>query len=224
MIGAPVVRGEIGHHRQRVGVHLRAHVGLDKLLGLLHRRPLVSRVLQRPSDVSGDAQHVGVVAVGGAFVDEGCVGLPASVGLLLHGQPLLGARDELRIHVVDLRHVAELHQPVSRQDLVGRRVAEPGEAAAGDLEGQQPLIAVGDVSLGLGVNLRSQLLRALHVIERQHVGVSAGRSLLKAAVGHAQNAVHAFDHLAQRAGIEPDENLAWRRGWPSRGNSIRAER
>ncbi len=114
----------------------------------------------------------------------------------------------LRIHVVDLRHVGELHQPVRRQDLVGRRIAEPRESAAGNFERQQPLIAVGDEALGLGVDLRRQLLGALHVIERQHVGIGAGRGLLEAAARHAQNAVHAFDHLAQRARIQPHENLA----------------
>ena len=63
----------------------------------------------------------------------------------------------------------------------------------------------------------SQFLRALHVIERQNVRVGAGRGLLKAAAGHAQNAVHAFDHLAERPGVEPDENLA------GVGNGIRGE-
>ena len=96
-------------------------------------------------------------------------------------------------------------------------LAEPGESAAGNLESQQALIAVGDVSLRLGVDFRRQLLGALHVIERQHVGVGAGGSLLEAAVGHAQKAVHAFDHLAQRAGIEPDKNLA------GVGNGVRRE-
>ena len=112
----------------------------------------------------------------------------------------------LRIDVRDLRHVVELHQAVGGENLVGGRLAEPGEAAAGDFEGEQALIAVGDVALGLGVDLGRQFLGALHVIEREHVGVSAGRGLLEAAAGHAQNAVHAFDDLAERAGIEPDED------------------
>ena len=136
------------------------------------------------------------------------VGLPASVGLLLAGEPLLGALDQPRIDVVDLGHVVEFHQPVGGQDLVGGRLAEPGEAAAGHLKGQQALVAVGDIAFGLGVHLRRQLLGALHVVERQHVGIGAGGGLLEAAEGHAQNAVHAFDDLAQRAGIEADEDPA----------------
>ncbi len=207
-VGGRTVHGEIRHHRQGVGVHLRVQMVFDKLPGALDRRSLVAGVLQRPGEVSGDAQHVGVVAVGGAFVDERRVRLPASILLLLRGQPLLRARDELRVHVVDLRHVEELHQAVGGQNLVRRDLPEPGKSAAGNLEGQQALITVGDVPLRLGMNLRRQLFGALHVIERQHVGISAGRRLLKAAVGHAQKAVHAFHHLAQGAGIEPDKNLA----------------
>ena len=123
-------------------------------------------------------------------------------------EPVAGALDQPRIHIVDLRHVGEFHQAVGGQNLVGGRLPEPGEAAAGHFERQQALIAVGDVALGLGVDLRRELLGALHVVERQHVGVGARGGLLEAAAGHAQNAVHAFDHLAQRAGIEPDEDLA----------------
>ena len=114
----------------------------------------------------------------------------------------------LRVDVGDLGHVVELHQAVGGEDLVGRRLAEPGEAAAGDFEGEQALVAVGDVALGLGVDLGRELLRALHVVEREDVGVGAGGGLFEAAAGHAQDAVHAFDDLAERAGIEADENAA----------------
>ena len=129
-----------------------------------------------------------------------------------------------RIHVVDLRHVVELHQAVGRQDLVGGRLAEPGKPAAGNFEGQQALIAVGDEALGLGVHLRSQLLGALHVVERQHVGIGGGGGLLEAAAGHAQDAVHAFDHLAQRARDRAGRRSCWRPGWRPRGSSGRAAR
>src|ERR1017187_2785032 len=121
--------------------------------------------------------------------------------------PLLRSQDEFWIYVVDFRHVAELHEAVRRKDLVSRRIAEPGEAAARDFKGQQPLIAVGDVSLGLSVYFWSQLFRTLHVIECKDVGVRAGGGLLEAAAGHAENAVHAFDNLAEWAGIKPDKNL-----------------
>ena len=163
---------------------------------------------ERPGNVRGDAQHVGVVAIGCAFVDEVGVRLPTAVGLLLAGEPVAGALDEPRIDVGDLGHVVELHQAVGGKNLVGGRLAEPGEAAAGDFEGEQPLVAVGDVAFGLGVDLRRELLGALHVVEREYVGIGAGRSLLEAAAGHAQDAVHAFDHLAERPGIEADEDAA----------------
>ena len=188
----------------------------DKLLGLFDGCSLVSRVLERPGDVSRDPQHVRVEAIRCALINKGGVGLPASIPLLLPGKPLLRSRDEFRIHVVDLRHVVELHQPVSSKDFVGGSLAEPRESSTGNLERQQPLIAIGDVSLRLGMHLRSELLSALHVIERQHVGISARRSLLKAATRHAQNAIHAFDDLAKRAGIKPHKNLAGLRNGVSR--------
>ncbi len=53
-----------------------------------------------------------------------------------------------------------------------------------------------------------QLLRPLHVIECQHVGISDRRGLLKASKGHLQELVHAFHDLAQRPRIETDKNLA----------------
>ena len=113
---------------------------------------------------------------------------------------------EARVDVRDLGHIAELHQPVGGEDLVGGGLTEPGEAAAGDLEGEQALVAVGDVALGLGVDLGREFLGALHVVEREDVGVGAGGGLLEAAAGHAEDAVHAFDDLAERAGIEADED------------------
>ncbi len=206
--GLVSIGGEIGEDRQRVRIRLRIHVRLDKLPGLPDRGSLVARVFERPCNVGRNPQDIRVIAIGRAFVDEGRIRLPASIGLLLGGKPLLGPRDQFRIHVVDFGHVAELHQAVSRQDLVRRSLTEPGEPSAGNFKGQQALIPVADVALGFGVHFGSQLVRALHIIERQYVGVCAGRRLLEAAARHAQDRVHAFDHLAQRAGIQPDEDLA----------------
>ena len=53
-----------------------------------------------------------------------------------------------------------------------------------------------------------ELLRALHVVEREHVGVGAGRSLLEAAIGHAQQRVHTFDELAHGAGVQAHDDTA----------------
>ena len=134
------------------------------------------------------------------------VGLPTAVGLLLAGEPVAGALDESRVDVRDFGHVVELHEAVGGEDLVGGSLSEPGEAAAGDLEGEQALVAVGDVALGLGVDFGCEFFCALHVVERENVGVGAGGCLLEAAAGHAEDAVHAFDDLAERAGIETDED------------------
>ena len=112
--------------------------------------------------------------VGRAFIDEVRVRLPATVRLLLRGQPLLSPLDQSRIHIMYARHVGELHQAVRRQDLVGGRIAEPREPAAGNFESQQALIPVGDEALGLGMHFGSQFLGAFHVIEGQHVWVSGG--------------------------------------------------
>ena len=127
-------------------------MAFDKPLGSFDRRSLVSRVLERPRDVGGDAQHVRVVAVRGAFVNERGVGLPTSIRLLLGGEPLLRSQDEFGVDVVDLGHVVELHQAVGGKNFVRRCAAEPGESAPGDLESQQPLISVGDESLGFRVD------------------------------------------------------------------------
>ena len=48
------------------------------------------------------------------------------------------------------------------------------------------------------------LLRRAQIIEHQHVGIRGRRGLLEAAVGHAQDAVQAFDDLAHHAGIDLD--------------------
>ena len=51
----------------------------------------------------------------------------------------------------------ELHQAVGGQRAVGRRLAEPVEAAARHLEAQQALVAEVDVLPGLGLDLRHAL-------------------------------------------------------------------
>jgi hypothetical protein len=109
------------------------------------------RILKRPRNVGGDAQDVGVVAVGGAFIDKGSIGFPTPILLLLRGEPLLGPEDKFRVHFIDLRHIVELHQPISGQNFICRRLAEPRKSSAGNFKRQQPLIAVGDISFGLGV-------------------------------------------------------------------------
>ncbi len=162
---------------------------------------------ERPADVRGDANHVGVVAVGRALVDEVGVRLEAAVGLLLRREPVLRPLDEPRVDFVDARHVGELHQPVGRENLVRGRLAEPREAAALDLEGDEPLVAERDVAFGLRLNLRRQLLARLEVVEDEHVRVGRRGGLLEAAARHLQDGVEPFDHLRERAGVELHEYL-----------------
>ena len=126
----PIFGREVGRHRQGVRIHLAIQVRGHVLFRLLHRRPFKTGILQRPPQVRRDPQHVAVVTIGGAFVDEICVRLPASVRLLLPGQPLLRPFDQPRIHVMHACHIGELHQPVCRQNLVGGRIAEPRESSA----------------------------------------------------------------------------------------------
>ena len=70
VIGGTIVRGKVGDNRKRVSIRLAAHVTIDKLFGLLHSLSLVAGILQRPRNVGRDAQHVVVVTVCRAFVDE----------------------------------------------------------------------------------------------------------------------------------------------------------
>ena len=98
---------------------------LDKLPGLLNRGSFVIGRFERPRDVRGDAHHIRIEAVRRAFVDELCVGPPASIWLLLTHHPVGGARNHLWVHVIDLRHVVEFHQSICGENLVGRSVAEP---------------------------------------------------------------------------------------------------
>ena len=133
---AAIIGGEIGHHRQRVCIGLAAQVRGDIFLRLVDCRPLITGVAQRPAEICGDPQYIVIEAIGGAFVDEASVGFPASIRLLLPGQPLLGTFYQLRIHVMHARHVGEFHQPIRRQDLVGGRIAEPRKSSAGNFEGQ----------------------------------------------------------------------------------------
>ena len=178
----------------------------DVIPGLIDGWTLHAGIDQRPGNISRDTKHVGVVTIGRTFVDEGGVRLPTAVRLLLADQPVARALDQPGVYVRHLRHVVELHQAVGGENLVGRRLAEPGEAASRNFEGEQTLVPIGDIAFGLGVRLRRELLGVLHVVERKHVWVGAGGSLLEAAAGHAEDAVHAFDELAKRSGVEADED------------------
>src|SRR5580658_3318922 len=178
----------------------------DVILRLVDGWTLSAGINQRPGNISRDTKHIGVVTVGGAFIDEGGVRLPTAIRLLLAEQPVAGALDQPGVYVRHLRHVVELHQAVSGEYLVGRSLAEPGEATSRDFEGKQTLVPIGDIAFGLGVRFWRELPGVLHVVERKYVWIGAGGGLLEAAAGHAEDAVHAFDELAKRSGVEADED------------------
>src|ERR1700678_2535380 len=101
----------------------------DKTPGLVDSRALHAGIYQRPGNIGGDAEHIGVETIGCAFINEGGVRLPTAVRLLLAYQPIAGTLDQPRIHVRDLCHVVELHQAVSGKYLVSGSLAEPREPA-----------------------------------------------------------------------------------------------
>ena len=116
---------------------------------------------------------------------------------MLTEEPRPRSFDHLRVNVMDPGHVAELHQPVGRQRAIGGRVAEPVEAAAGDLEAQQPLVAEVDVLPGRRLDLGHALLRAAEVVQRQHVRIRRRGGLLEAAVRPLENRLQPIDKLAE---------------------------
>ena len=122
---AAEVGGEVGDDGQRVGVLLARQMRCNELLRLLDRLVPVAGRRERPPYIGRDPHDVRVVAVRRALVDEGGIGLEASVGLLLASEPVLRPLDQPRVDLVHATHIAELHQAVRRQDLVRRGLAEP---------------------------------------------------------------------------------------------------
>jgi hypothetical protein len=49
---------------------------------------------------------------------------------LLRDQPLACSRNHSGVHIMDLRHIVELHKAVGGKNLIGGSVAEPREAYA----------------------------------------------------------------------------------------------
>ena len=109
---------------------------------------------------------------------------------------------------MDASHVGELHQPVGGQHPVGRGAAKQGETTAGHLKGGQSLVAEVDVLLSLHLHLGTRLVRALKVVEHQHVGIGGAAGLLEAAEGHAEQRIQALNHLAQDTRIDFDINVS----------------
>ncbi len=125
---------------------------------------------------------------GRVLVEPVALGLPGAVRLLLVEEPAAGAVDQGGVDVVDAGHVLEFEQAVGGQDAVGRRVAEPVEPAAGDLEAQEPLVAEVDVLPRLGLDRGQGRVGALQVVEGEDVRVGRRRGLLEAAVGRWKTA------------------------------------
>src|SRR5580698_8317462 len=112
----------------------------DVALGLVDSRALHASIYQRPGNIPSDAEHIGVVTICCAFINERGVRLPTSVLLLLAYQPVAGPLDQPRIHFRHLCHVVELHQAVGGKYLVSGSLAEPREPASRDFEGKQTLV------------------------------------------------------------------------------------
>ncbi len=163
---------------------------------------------QAPGDIGGHRQAVVAQALPGVFVHQAPVVLPRAVAFLLREQPARRALEQGRVDVVHAAHIAELLQAVGGQHAVGRLVAKQGEpAAALDLKGGQALVAQVDVLLGFHLDFGRGLVGGLEVIQHQHVGIGGGGGLLEAAVGHAQDAVQPFHHLAEHAGVDLDDQV-----------------
>jgi hypothetical protein len=119
---------------------------------------------------------------------------PRSVTLLLAEQPGARASDERRVDRIDGRHVDELHEPVRGQHLVGRRLAEPGEAAAFHFVGDEALVALADQVARAGAHpLHAR--RPAQEAQHEEVRVRGARGLLEASVRLGQHAVEAVDRL-----------------------------
>ena len=197
-------RQEVRRQRQRVGVLGAGQVRPHERHRLLHGRAALAAARQRQRHVGGGAHAVAGHGVHRAVEQVLLVGVEGAVGALLRDEPLARARDDAGIDEADARDVVELVQPVGGEHLVRRRAAEPGEAAAGDLEREQPLVAEGQVLLGPLERLGLAGAGAAQVLEDERVRVGRGRGLLEAPRGHADHAVQAVERLAHRAGEDAD--------------------
>jgi len=141
-------------------------------------------------------------------VQVALVGFPRAVALLLREKPVTRPGDDVRVHLVDLRHVEKLLHAPRGQHLVRGRVAEPGKPAAVDLVGKQALIPGVDKALGLHLDFRVDLFGRLHVLHYKDIWISHRTRLFEATERHLQHAVETVHHLREHAGIDAHENLA----------------
>ena len=129
------------------------------------------------------------------------IALEAAVAIFLTHQVFLGSLQHGLVHVVDLGHVAELHEPISGESFMGRRrAAEPLVtvflvlARVEAFERRQHLVTAGQQVLGSARHFRLGLVSLFEVIENEQVRVVAGRGLLEATARLAQ---HRFQTLLQ---------------------------
>jgi hypothetical protein len=88
------------------------------------------------------------------------------------------------------------NRAIGGENLVRRRIPKPREPTAGNFEGQQSLITIGNITFGLRANLGRELIRSLHVIECQNVGISGRGS------SNALQAQNSSFWLSSRRGAE----------------------
>ena len=124
--------------------------------------------------------------------------LEAALAVAAAQEPLGGSPDHRGVDLVDLGHVAELHQAVGRQRLVARVAAEPLVALLRRLVAGQLDVTFLQQVLRLARDGRVGHVVLLHVLQRQHVGVVRRRRLLEAPVGLGQNALDPLLQVGQR--------------------------
>ncbi|MGC4122900.1 MAG: hypothetical protein QM765_51700 [Myxococcales bacterium] len=91
--------------------------------------------------------------------------------------------------------------------LVGGGAAEPFEAAALHLEGEQALVSQLEVLECARLDVRLGGLVAAQVVEDEDVGEGRGGGLLEAARGHPQHALEALERGGEEPGIDAQQEL-----------------
>src|SRR5581483_4016179 len=75
----PIIQSEVGQDREGVGIDgtgARVQMRGDEGCGFVDGRSPIAGILERPGDVSGNAEEIVVVAVGGSFIDKRAVWFP----------------------------------------------------------------------------------------------------------------------------------------------------
>ena len=99
-------------------------------------------------------------------------------------------------------HVREFEDAIGGKAHVSRRMPEPFEPAARDLEGQQALIARVDELACLDFNLGGEPPHALQVIQNEHVRIGGRGGLLETTVRRLKDGFQPLDDFGETRRIE----------------------